>query len=152
MIHWRMAATAALATVAISACGGGAVVPAAIDTRHDACRFCRMTVSDLRFAAQIVAPGDEPLAFDDLGCVGAYLAGQQAARPDAVVFVADHRTREWLRADAATFTRVDGLETPMGSHVIAHRDAASRDADPDARGGVPVSFDDIVHGARRHLP
>jgi copper chaperone NosL len=55
-----------------------------------------------------------------------------------VAFVADHRTKSWVRADRAVYTRVPGLETPMGSHVIAHADAASRDQDPDAAGGTPV--------------
>ena len=34
----------------------------------------------------------------------------------------------------AVFTQVPGLETPMGSHLVAHADAASRDGDPAARG------------------
>lgn len=128
----------------LSSCGASGPVPADIDTRHDACRFCRMTVSDVRFAAQIVAPGDEPLAFDDLGCLRSYLQGTGALRPEAVAFVADHRTREWVRADRAVFTRVATLATPMSSHLIAHRDQASRDQDPDARGGTAVEPGSIV--------
>jgi copper chaperone NosL len=42
-----------------------------------------------------------------------------------------------VRADAAVYTEVASLATPMGSHLIAHADAASRDADPDAKGGRP---------------
>lgn len=147
-----MGATAAAAVVALAGCGGATIVPAAIDTRHDACRFCRMTVSDIRFAAQVVAPGDEPLAFDDIGCLGAFVRGGQALPGDAVVFVADHRTREWVRADAAVFTRVPSLVTPMASHLIAHRNQASRDADPDARGGVAVPRDEVVPKAAGRTP
>ena len=51
--------------------------------------------------------------------------------------MADHRTGAWVRAETALYTKVASLETPMGSHLIAHADAASRDADPAARGGVP---------------
>jgi copper chaperone NosL len=135
----------AAATVTVmAACSASTPAPAAIDTKHDACRFCRMTVSDVRFAAQIVAPGDEPAAFDDLGCLGDYLRGGGTLRPDAVIFVADHRTREWIRADEAVFTRVATLSTPMSSHLIAHRDGASAGIDPDARGGVSVALHDVV--------
>jgi len=56
-----------------------------------------------------------------------------------VAWVADHRTKAWVRADRAVYTRVPGLETPMGSHVIAHADAASRDQDADARAGTPLA-------------
>jgi copper chaperone NosL len=112
--------------------------PAPLDTRNEQCASCRMAVSTAVFASQVVAPGELPRFFDDLGCLADFLkAGRTPA--GAVAFVADHRTRAWVRADRAVYTKVPGLETPMGSHVIAHADAASRDADPDARTGSPVA-------------
>ena len=82
-----------------------------------------------------MAPGELPRFFDDLGCLAQLPEGGQERRRAPTAFVADHRTKAWVRADRAVYTRVPGLETPMGSHVIAHADAASRDQDPDARGG-----------------
>lgn len=119
-------------------CAGGPPRPATLDTLNDACGACRMVVSSPRFAAQIVAPGEEPVFFDDLGCLATYLRerGTQPAR--AMAYVADHRTGEWVSAAAATFTRVAGLDTPMGSHVIAHSSSSSRDADTAARTGTDV--------------
>jgi hypothetical protein len=32
----------------------------------------------------------------------------------------------------------------MGSHVLAHASAASRDKDPDARGGAAVSLEELL--------
>jgi len=98
-----------------------------------------MMVSDVRVAAQIVAPGEEPLFFDDIGCLRDYLASTSAAA-DAVVYVADHRTGAWVDATQAVFTRSATIETPMGSGIIAHADAASRDADDAARGGSGVTL------------
>jgi copper chaperone NosL len=97
-----------------------------------------MAVSSAVFASQLVAPGELPRFFDDLGCLVDYLKAGKAPA-GAVAFVADHRTKAWVRADRAVYTRVPGLETPMGSHVIAHADAASRDQDADAREGTTVS-------------
>jgi copper chaperone NosL len=99
-----------------------------------------MTVSDGRFAAQVVSPGEEPLFFDDIGCLEAYLTRTARLPGGAVAYVADHRTRSWVLASAAVFTRVDDLETPMNSHLIAHADASSRDADPAATGGRAASL------------
>jgi copper chaperone NosL len=124
--------------LALFACGGGAPEPAALDTRNEACASCRMAVSTAVFASQIVAPGELPRFFDDLGCLGDFLKAGKAPA-GATAFVADHRTRAWVRADRAVYTRVPGLETPMGSHAIAHADAASRDQDPVARGGSSVA-------------
>jgi copper chaperone NosL len=136
----RSLAALAVAAIALAAvaCGGGAPEPAAFDTRNEQCASCRMAVSSAVFASQLVAPGELPGFFDDLGCLADFLKAGKAPA-GAVAFVADHRTKAWVRADRAVYTRVPGLETPMGSHVIAHSDAASRDADPDARTGQPVS-------------
>jgi copper chaperone NosL len=125
-----------LSIALLSACAAGAPPPVVIDTRNDACRHCRMIVSDLRVAAQIVAPGEEPLVFDDIGCLRDYLASAPASN-DAVVYVADHRTGAWVEAGDAVFTK-GTVETPMNSGIIAHADAASRDADDAARGGTAV--------------
>jgi copper chaperone NosL len=129
----------AVALIALAAaCCSGAPEPAALDTRNEQCSSCRMAVSNVRFAAQLVAPGELPRFFDDLGCLAGYLKAG-GAKAGATAFVADHRTKSWLRADQAIYTRVPGIETPMGSHVIAHADGASRDADRDARAGTPVA-------------
>lgn len=131
-----------LAAVAL-ACAGGPPEPAELDTRHERCAHCRMAVSDPGFAGQVVAPGELPRFFDDVGCLGAWVRGQASLPEGAVAWVADHRTKAWVRAGEAVYTKVPGLETPMGSHVIAHADPASRDQDPDAGGGSAVAPSDL---------
>jgi copper chaperone NosL len=128
----------------LAACGArGDAPPAPLDTANEACRWCRMAVSDPRFAAQIAAPGEEPLFFDDVGCLREYLRGEGEPAPPAVAYVADHRTRAWVRAREAGYTRVPSLQTPMGSHLVAHADAASREADREAAGGTPLTAADV---------
>ncbi len=127
------------AVVLLFAACRGSVQPAAVDTRNDTCAGCRMAVSDARFAAQLAAPGHDPLFFDDVGCLRTYVRKHPALPRGAVAFVADHRTREWVRAMHAVYTRHQGLQTPMNSHVIAHANLASRDADPEAAGGAQLT-------------
>lgn len=125
----------------VSGCGRAAE-PVAIEMGRDACSHCRMAIVSIATAAQIVAPGEEPRLFDDLGCLRDSIA---AARPagDARVFVADHLTGAWIEAHQAVFTRT-GLDTPMGSGLVAHADEASRDRDPAAGGGTNVVPGSIV--------
>jgi copper chaperone NosL len=124
------------AAAALLACARGAPSPAPLDPATEACASCRMVVSDPRTAAQLVAPGEEPRFFDDLGCLRRHLAAAAPPR-GAVAYVADHRTGAWVRADRAVYTLQPRVETPMGSHLLAHADAASRDADPAVVGGSP---------------
>jgi len=122
--------------VALVACGPNAPEPAALDAQ-EACAACRMAVSDPRLAAQVVAPDELPLFFDDLGCLAGFVkAGRMPT--GAVAFVADHRTKAWVRADRAVYTRVPGLSTPMASQLVAHETSASRDGDAAAAGGTAV--------------
>jgi copper chaperone NosL len=134
-------------TALMAACAARPLEPARVDTTHDACAHCRMIVSDLRLSAQIVAPGEEPLIFDDIGCMRDYLASVRIA-DGAVAFVADHRTGAWVAAANAAFTRVASVSTPMGSGIVAHADEASRDADPSAANGERVDARAIL-GRRR---
>ncbi len=148
----RAAAPAALLAAALLslACSGGPVKPGPLDTRNEACAWCRMAVSDARFAAQLAAPGEEPRFFDDVGCLRDYLAAAREPLSRWTAFVADHRTKEWAPAASAVYTRVDGLATPMSSHVVAHAAPSSRDADPDAKGGTPLAAAELF--APKGLP
>ena len=118
-------------------CAASSIGPAPLRISEDACAHCRMTLVTARTAAQIVSPGEEPLIFDEVGCLRDYLV-THTLPAGARVYVADHRTVAWHDASAAVFTQTS-VTTPMSSGLIAHADAASRDADPDARGGTPVA-------------
>ncbi len=98
-------------------------------------------------AAQIAAPGEEPRFFDEIGCLRDDL-GAATLPQGAMVYVADHRTGAWLDARQAVFTRTS-LSTPMASGLLAHADAASRDADPAARQGDPVAAGTILGPSAR---
>ncbi len=141
-----LTAVALLSSIVMLACAAGPPGPAALDTKTETCRSCRMPVSDARLASQLVAPGEEPRFFDDIVCLRDFLAGPSPTDRRSVAYVADHRTGAWVRASAALFTR-SKLETPMGSHWIAHADAASRDADPAAAGGANVPAREIFGAA-----
>jgi copper chaperone NosL len=129
----------------MSGCTTGPVPPVSIDTRNDTCAYCRMVVSDPRVAAQIVARGEEARVFDDIGCLRDYLA-RQSVPLDATVFVADHRTGEWVHASDAVYTAAAGRRTPMASGIVAHGNRGSRDADPAAAGGTDVPTPAILGG------
>lgn len=129
--------------IVASACGSGTPRPAALDPGGQACQYCRMVLVDRRFASQIVAAYEEPRFFDDLGCLNNYLKGRPALPDDAVVYVADHGTTAWVPGRQAVYTRVEMLSAPMGSHIIAHENAASRQADREAAAGSPVTLQEV---------
>lgn len=134
--------TLSFAVGLLIACTPGALHPVDIRIGEDACAHCRMTIVSAKTGSQIIAPGAEPVMFDDADCLRGYLS-RQPLPADAVVFVADHRTGEWVKASRAVFTRTSE-RTPMGSGIIAHADQASRNADPAALHGDPVTIPFIL--------
>lgn len=126
-----------IATVLVLACSAGTPRPIEPALGQEPCAFCRMVVGDLHTAAQLQAPGAEPLFFDDLGCLLDHLAAAPPV-PGAIAFVTDHRTGAWLPAAKAVYSHVPGLTTPMASSLVAHRDEVSRRADPAAAQGTLV--------------
>lgn len=106
-----------------------------------------MTVVEPTLASQLVAPGEEPRFFDDIGCLTAYLA-THAPGPDDRAYVADHATGAWIDAARAVYSRAGAIATPMNSHLVAHENATVRDTDASVRGGVPVTVADVFAPSR----
>lgn len=141
--HTTRCLAVAAAVALAAACGRAALQPAELDTRNEMCGFCNMVVSSRVFAAQVVAPGEEATFFDDLGCLGSWMKEHPLAR-DAAAFVADHRTGEWVPAASAVYSRVETIDTPMGSHLVAHVNEASRAADAAAAAGTILSAAEAI--------
>jgi len=137
------AALLVLSAALLGGCSDAPPGPAELDTKHEQCAFCRMGVSDRRFAAQLTAPGAEPKFFDDAGCLRDWLK-EPKEKADWTAWVSDHRTKTFVAAATAVFAKSPTAETPMSSGILAWADAASRDQDPAAMGTAPLAVADVV--------
>ena len=130
-----------LMAVSASACAERSLEPAHLDTKAgEACAACRMVISSARTAGQVVSSDAEPLFFDDLGCLRTWLEREHdSIGAGTAVYVADHRTGNWVPAGQAVFGSSARVETPMGSGLLAYADNASLAADTAAAPVVEVS-------------
>lgn len=138
-----------VAVVLGAACARSEVMPEPLAVGQESCAFCRMTVSQPEFASQLLVDGELPKFFDDLGCLHSYLTATTPGPERGVIFVTDHRSREWVRADAAVYTRAPAVATPMASHLVAHATTDSRGADTALTGTTPVPIDDVIPASWR---
>jgi len=91
--------------------------PVPIRWDQETCARCGMAISDRHYAAEVrggpEADRTRVWKFDDIGCALLWLDEQPwKADPRVEIWVADHRTGEWLDARKAWY--VSGQHSPMG--------------------------------------
>jgi len=97
-------------------CGKPSLKPVEIEPA-DMCSFCRIAVSEMRYAAEIVDREENVYKFDDIGCMLRYM--REHRTEGVAVFVKDYDGSGWLSAPEAQYVRSDAIPSPMGGHTIA---------------------------------
>jgi copper chaperone NosL len=103
------------------------------------CGFCRMAISQKRFAAEVLDADENAVKFDDIGCMLRYL---ESGRPKpTAVFVMDYATGKWKDANASSFLRGSKVATPMGGGILAFGDKARAESAARDTGGEVLPFE-----------
>ena len=107
---------------------------------EDMCSFCRMAISEKRFASELLIQDGEVFKFDDIGCMLRFRKSH--GHPESVVatFVLDYETRKWLKAEEAYFVKSKEFKTPMGGNVVAFKAGADAAAAADRTQGVSLRY------------
>lgn len=98
--------------------------PEPIRIGEDQCAFCKMTITDQRFASEIVTEKGRVYKFDDLNCAKHYVQANHAHVGDSVqIFVSDflppHDLMDHRRAVYYTSSE---FKSPMRGNVAAFKD------------------------------
>jgi copper chaperone NosL len=95
--------------------------PPTVRLGEEACAYCRMIISDQRFAAAIVDEDGEAFKFDDIGCLVQY--ADEHVQPGAVSWVHGFDGQKWVNARGATFVYSSRIVSPMNHGLAAFADA-----------------------------
>lgn len=95
--------------------------PEPIRYGKDACEFCKMTIIDPKYAAEIVTDKGKVFKFDDISCLIKYMKVNKLNEEIlAFVVVSDYsKPGEWIDAKTATFLSSNDLRSPMRGDVAA---------------------------------
>lgn len=132
-----------------AACGPRGPVPIAYDA--DTCDYCRMTISDPRFGAEIVTTKGRTLTFDSIECLADYVAANEARGVVGSVWVSDYAHPGTLvPAERARFLRARGpAGSPMGKGLLAVVADDDVTAIRARTGSEPLGWRDVVAIAAR---
>jgi len=137
----------ALFACLLTACQEVKIEPVDI-AADDMCSFCRMAISERRFAAEFWSEGPTLFKFDDAGCMLNFIRRQDQHQDILAGFVMDYEARRWLKAEDAHYVRSTQIKTPMGGGIIAFGDEAQAEAVAARYQGQVLRFDELFQAGR----
>ncbi len=99
--------------------------PKDIAVGKDQCDNCRMTITDVKYAAQLITDKGRAYKFDDLSCMTMYESSNPDKATNAKTYVVDFPSGEFLEKSRATFVKGGSIKSPMGGNTQAFRDKAA---------------------------
>ena len=107
-----------LFTLSLSGCSTS---PQPIRIGQDNCEFCKMTISDSRFGAEIVTKKSKLYKFDDEHCLIAFLQSKKIEAPGiaGIYFTNFSSPHDLINAEQAIFLQSPALKSPMNGNIAA---------------------------------
>ena len=101
--------------------------PEPIIIGKDNCDYCKMTVSDNRFGAEIITQKGKIYKFDDAHCALSFLRSGNTDHEQAkeIYFTDFSSSHSLINANDALFLKSDELRSPMGGNIAAFSNADS---------------------------
>lgn len=116
-----------LISIGLSSCNTD---PEPIRLGKDNCQFCKMTISDKRFGAEIVTKKSKIFKFDDQHCLVSYMKADELERENiaGVYFTDFNEPHNLIPAEKAFFLQSPDLKSPMNGNIAAfsHEDSLGK--------------------------
>lgn len=119
--------------------------PRPINYGQDACAFCKMTLMDKHFGAEIVTKKGKIYITDDVNCFINFLKkGEVPESEIAGRYITDYsHTGVLLEAEKAVYLRSSTLKTPMASGIAAFANLNDVDEIKSKAGGDVLTWDQV---------
>lgn len=124
---------------------GSSSGPQPINFGKDQCAHCRMSVSDPRFACQLVTSKGRAFHFDDVQCIIAHVKnGDIAAEDVANYYLPDYSNdNKLLPAEELYLLKSESLKSPMRGDVAAFASEVDLETVRELHGGETLSWKDL---------
>lgn len=116
-----------------------------IITGRDECSFCRMTISDRRFGAELVTRKGKPYKFDDLHCLQQFVRAQPVTAEQASFYVTSYSgNHDLVPAGQALYLRSETINAPMGGHIAGFAGKEGLDSFQRTLNGTLIGWKEVL--------
>ena len=138
-----MAAQPLILLISITSCNAG---PEPIKTGVDNCYFCKMTISDARFGAELVTKKGRVYKFDDVHCIVAYIKTKDVEPGNVKDYYLTNYsgTHQLINVNTVLLLKSDGLRSPMGGNIAAFDNVDSLATIQKRFPGNTLTWNDVI--------
>ena len=110
---------------------------------EDMCAYCKMAISEKRYAAELIDSEGQAVKFDEIGCMVNFINSKKNTTKIVAHFVMDFAERQWTKADDAYYVRSSEITTPMSGGIIAFKNQAKAKEAADRYHGKLIRLEDL---------
>ena len=96
--------------------------PEKINFGEDHCDFCKMSIVDPKFGAELVSDKGRVFKFDAVECMIPFMNENKETNFEYVLVIAFDQPEELVAVDQLTFAHSESYKSPMGANITAFRD------------------------------
>ena len=128
---------------AIISCNSG---PAPIQLGKDACSFCKMSIADQHFGAEIVTKKGKVYKFDDMHCILGFIKSNTINNSDIkeTWLVNFDEPHNFIPAEKAFLLKSNDLHSPMGGNIANFSDETQLKEAAKKFPGEQLSWNDLL--------
>ncbi|NPB02967.1 MAG: hypothetical protein GXO39_00940 [Thermotogae bacterium] len=150
----RLVSLILLLTLGLISCKGEPK-PVPIEFGKDACFWCKMTITDQRFGAELVTKKGKVYKYDDVACmVNHFWQDPNLTEKSVALFlVVDYaHPGKLIDATKAVYVQSDKIHSPMASDVAAFSTVEDAEAFIERNGGEVLNWPQVMDLVRKQNP
>lgn len=125
----------------LSACGSNG--PEEIKLNSDHCDFCKMTISNGKFGAELITQKGRVYKFDDLLCMISY-AKTNTIVPYKSHYVGDYtKENKLIAAEKCFYIKGGTIKSPMGGNFAAFTNSKEQNEFQQKYNAIPMTWSEV---------
>lgn len=138
----RLVAACLLLSVTLASCN---IEPQPLRNGIDNCSFCKMTLSDDRFGAEIITKKGKVFKFDDTHCLLTYLSKSIELKEVSATYITEYVGKhELINVEKVLLLKSEQLQSPMGGNIAGFSTKIDLEKEKKRVNGMEISWSQLL--------